>query len=260
MPSEPCACRLGLRQRDIALRAGVSQQHVSDFERGQLGRMQFDDVRSMLGVVDARLVVTAHLARRPAGSAPGRRACGDRHRGRASGSARDGWDVLPEVTYAIYGERGSIDILAWHPSTRTMLVVEVKTEITSVEELLRRHDAKVRLGPTIGRERFGTRASLGRPTPGRRGYRREPPARCATRWRPVAGLCAPRRSAHVPGCDGRAAPWAACCSWTLGFGRSRRRAAPARPDGGPDTARGGAEQACRDRPERGASPKYHSQR
>ncbi|HEY4190087.1 MAG TPA: hypothetical protein VGM28_06685, partial [Candidatus Limnocylindrales bacterium] len=55
----------------------------------------------------------------------------------------------------IYGERGSIDILAWHAATRTLLIVEVKTEIASAEEMLRRHDAKVRLGPAIGRERFG---------------------------------------------------------------------------------------------------------
>ena len=29
-----------------------------------------------------------------------------------------GWTWLPEVTYAIYGERGVIDILAWHAETR----------------------------------------------------------------------------------------------------------------------------------------------
>ena len=55
--------RLGLRQQDVAMRAHVSQQHVSDLERGQLGGMRFDDVRAMLAVVDARLVVTRQLAR-----------------------------------------------------------------------------------------------------------------------------------------------------------------------------------------------------
>lgn len=66
-----------------------------------------------------------------------------------------GWVVLNEVTFAVFGERGSIDILAWHPPTRTLLVVEVKTEIASAEEMLRRHDVKVRLAPRICRERFG---------------------------------------------------------------------------------------------------------
>ena len=34
----------------------------------------------------------------------------------AAGSllTRAGWEVLPEVTYSRYGERGSIDLVAWH--------------------------------------------------------------------------------------------------------------------------------------------------
>ena len=34
-------------------------------------------------------------------------------------------------------------------------MVEIKTEIASAEELLRRHDEKVRLGPKLARDRFG---------------------------------------------------------------------------------------------------------
>jgi hypothetical protein len=40
-----------------------------------------------------------------------------------------------EASYSIYGERGSIDILAGHATTRSMLVVEVKSELMSIEEL-----------------------------------------------------------------------------------------------------------------------------
>ena len=28
--------------------------------------------------------------------------------------ARDGWTTIPEATFKVDGERGSIDILAWH--------------------------------------------------------------------------------------------------------------------------------------------------
>jgi hypothetical protein len=28
----------------------------------------------------------------------------------------DGWDVAVEVTFWIRGERGSIDVLGWHPA------------------------------------------------------------------------------------------------------------------------------------------------
>ncbi len=68
-----------------------------------------------------------------------------------------GWEVRPEVSFAVFGERGSIDVVAWHAATRTLLVVEVKTELTSVEETLRRHDVKVRLAATVVGERFGWR-------------------------------------------------------------------------------------------------------
>ena len=41
-----------------------------------------------------------------------------------------------EVSFAIYGERGVIDILAWHEPTRSLLVIELKTAIADINELL----------------------------------------------------------------------------------------------------------------------------
>jgi len=69
-----------------------------------------------------------------------------------------GWDVRAEVTFAVYGERGSIDLVAWHAQTRTLLVVEVKTELVSIEETLRTLDRKARLASRIVEERFGWEA------------------------------------------------------------------------------------------------------
>lgn len=69
------------------------------------------------------------------------------------------WLTQVEVSFAHYGERGSIDILAWHVPSRTLLVVEIKTELGSVEGLLRPLDAKVRLAAGIAAERFGWRAA-----------------------------------------------------------------------------------------------------
>jgi hypothetical protein len=67
--------------------------------------------------------------------------------------------TMTEVTFSRYGERGSIDLLGWHSPTRTLLVVEVKSSIASVEELLRRLDVKARLGPVIAHERWGVRTA-----------------------------------------------------------------------------------------------------
>jgi hypothetical protein len=63
------------------------------------------------------------------------------------------------VTYATRGASGSIDILAWHPSSGAILVIEVKTEIASAEAVLRKLDEKVRLAAAVAAERFGWRVT-----------------------------------------------------------------------------------------------------
>jgi len=63
-----------------------------------------------------------------------------------------GWLAAAEVTYARYGERGSVDLLAWHPPSGLLLVVEVKSTIADVQGLLRPLDAKVRLARGIARD------------------------------------------------------------------------------------------------------------
>jgi hypothetical protein len=68
-----------------------------------------------------------------------------------------GWDPLVEVSFNHYGDRGSIDVLAVHALTRCGLVVEVKSELTAIEETNRRLDVKVRLAPSLVAERFGIR-------------------------------------------------------------------------------------------------------
>ena len=68
---------------------------------------------------------------------------------------RWGWTTQIELTYSVFGERGSIDLLAWHPGTGTLVVFEIKTELGSVEGLLRPLNAKLRLATRIAREQFG---------------------------------------------------------------------------------------------------------
>ena len=38
-----------------------------------------------------------------------------------------GWDVAVEVSFSVWGERGSIDVFAYHRLTGIVLVVEVKS-------------------------------------------------------------------------------------------------------------------------------------
>ncbi len=149
--------RLGWRQADVAQRCGMSQSAVCRIERGQLDHMTLRSVRLALSALDIDL----DLVPRWRGGDLDRLA-DEAHAMLMGRFARVlealGWQAQVEVSFSVYGERGSIDLLAWHPATRTLLVVEVKTALTSVEETLRRHDMKVRLAPTIARERFGWNA------------------------------------------------------------------------------------------------------
>jgi hypothetical protein len=86
-----------------------------------------------------------------ASSAPATRACTKSWHGYFLGLP--GWIIEPEVSFSIYGERGIIDILAWHPTSRILLVIELKTEIVDVNEMLGTLDRKRRLVARIANER-----------------------------------------------------------------------------------------------------------
>jgi hypothetical protein len=64
-----------------------------------------------------------------------------------------GWEWAPEVSFSVYGERGVIDIFAFHPGRRMLLVIELKTEIVDVQDLIGGVDRKRRLAIGIARER-----------------------------------------------------------------------------------------------------------
>jgi hypothetical protein len=63
------------------------------------------------------------------------------------------WVLAPEVSYAIYAERGVVDIVAWHPGRRAILVIELKTDIVDVNQLIGKVGEKARLIRQIVRER-----------------------------------------------------------------------------------------------------------
>jgi transcriptional regulator with XRE-family HTH domain len=145
--------RLGLRQIDVADRAGLGHDSVSRLERGRLDGLTLGTIRRVFAVFDSEVVI---LARWRGGEID--RLIDRRHAELGMNLVQRlepfGWMLSPEVSFAEYGERGSIDLLGWHAASRTLLVVELKTELTSVEETLRRHDVKVRLAVRVARTRF----------------------------------------------------------------------------------------------------------
>jgi transcriptional regulator with XRE-family HTH domain len=145
--------RRGWRQADVARRAAVSRSLVSLLERGHLGQTPLATLRAVAGVLDIRMDV---VARWRGGQVD--RLLNQGHSAMHESVARylaasDGWRFAPEVSFSIFGERGVIDILAFHEPTGSLLVIELKTGIYDVNELVGTADRKRRLARGIAAER-----------------------------------------------------------------------------------------------------------
>jgi transcriptional regulator with XRE-family HTH domain len=178
--------RRGWRQIDLASRANVSQSLVSIIERGHVDGTSTRSLRQVLLALDAALWLDVRWR----GGEVGRLLDEDHARlvGRVAAALQaTGWAVRTEITYAEFSERGSFDVIAWHGGTRTLLVVEVKTELDSAEATFRKLDEKVRLAPKIARERFGWTARTASRLLDRQGVDSwtgaDPRTRCALRRR-----------------------------------------------------------------------------
>ncbi len=141
------------RQQDLAARAGCSRGDLSKLENGRVVDLQ---VSVLLGIAEA-LGATIDLVLRWHGGDLDR-LVNVRHSLLHESVATEflgipGWEIAPEVSFNIYGERGVMDILAWHSPSRTLLVIELKTEIVDVNQLMGTMDRKRRLAAKVARER-----------------------------------------------------------------------------------------------------------
>jgi hypothetical protein len=142
-----------MRQRDLADAAGVARSTISEIEAGSLGTFAMDTLRRIARKLDIRLEVEGWR-----GGSDGRRLLGRRHSLLSNAvaacvGAAPGWVVFSEVSFSIWGERGVIDLLAWHPETGHLLVIELKTEFVDINEMLGTLDRKTRLAPTVAEGR-----------------------------------------------------------------------------------------------------------
>jgi transcriptional regulator with XRE-family HTH domain len=149
--------RLGWRQEDLARRCGASQTAVYRVERGLLSGVSVARVDRLVVALGAELDVRV------------------RWRGEELDRLLDathavigetlvrlltdlGWKCAVEVTFAIRGERGSVDLLAWHPPSGRLLVVESKSVVPDLQTMLSSLDRKARLAREIAAGR-GWRAT-----------------------------------------------------------------------------------------------------
>ena len=142
------------RQLDLAARAGVSTSTISRVERGHPGSLSLHTIRAIGAALDVRVEL---IGRWRSGDLD--RLLNARHSALHDDVARmfrdrlPDWILAPEVSFSVYGERGIIDIVAWHPGRRALLIIELKTDIADVNELVGTFDRKRRLAWAVAKER-----------------------------------------------------------------------------------------------------------
>lgn len=134
----------GWRQADLTARSGVSRQAISRIERGLLAGIAL----GTLGKLTDAFGATADVYLRWEGEQL------DRLIDRVHASAQEqtaallraaGWIVRPEVSFNHFGDRGRVDLLAFHPSASALIVAEVKSDVGDTQETLGALDVKARL-------------------------------------------------------------------------------------------------------------------
>ena len=145
--------RSEMTQRELAIASDVPRSVVQMIERGRLERVALADLRAVAGALDASADV---YLRWRGGDLP--RLVNARHAALHEAAALrfaalPEWRYEPEVSFAHFGERGVIDGLGWHPTTRSLLIEELKSELVDFSDLMGTVDRKRRLAVDVVRER-----------------------------------------------------------------------------------------------------------
>lgn len=147
------------RQTDVAAASGISTSTVSRIERGHGGSLSVDTLLRVAGVLEIRIATSFRWR---GGELD--RLLNAGHSAMHEAMIREldaaRWLLSPETSFAIYGERGVIDVLAFHPTTGALLVIELKTDLVDVQGLMGVVDRYRRLAPRIAGDRGWTARSV----------------------------------------------------------------------------------------------------
>lgn len=147
-----------LTQQELAARAGVSRRMVQRIEGGAWDSISHGVLQRVADTLGARLRVTISWD----GEQLDRlvdAAHAELQNSFAAMLAAAGWLVAVEVSFNHYGDRGRYDLLAWHPATGLLLVIEVKSGIGDVQATLGSLDIKLRLASMVATGRGWGRPS-----------------------------------------------------------------------------------------------------
>jgi transcriptional regulator with XRE-family HTH domain len=138
------------RQADVAKKAGISSSAVGRHENGVIGSLPLlEKHAAVFGLrLDLRLVGRAGSLVR----------LSDEEHARTvelvAAWFRDlGFLTETEASFSEWGERGRIDLLAFDPTTGTLVIVEVKTQLLDLQDLFGSVNVKERLALKIAERR-----------------------------------------------------------------------------------------------------------
>jgi transcriptional regulator with XRE-family HTH domain len=153
--------RRGWRQIDLAGAARMSRGRISRIELGHADELTLASLDAVARALGARLTVLMSWN----GEGLDRLLDAD-HAAIvdvvASTLRTLAWEVAVETSFSIRGERGSIDILAFHPAPGLILVIEVKSVVPDIQATVFTLDRKTRLAIEIARERGWRGRAVGR--------------------------------------------------------------------------------------------------
>ena len=153
--------RRGWRQVDLARAAKLSRGRISRVELGRADELTLASLDAIAKALAARLNVGLSWQ----GEALDRLLDAD-HAALVDLVAATlrglDWLVAVEVSFNIRGEWGSVDVLAFHPATGVVLVVEVKSAVPDIQATIFTLDRKARLALEIAAERGWHGAGIGR--------------------------------------------------------------------------------------------------
>jgi transcriptional regulator with XRE-family HTH domain len=144
--------RRRLTQAQVAAMVRVSRATISRVERGQVDKVTLRTLARIAVALESRLEV------RVLWHGEGL----DRLLDAAHADLTDAvlrilvdcdWDVATEVSFNVRGDRGVIDILAFHRASGSLLVIEIKSVVPDLGAMLGTLDRKARLASGIARER-----------------------------------------------------------------------------------------------------------
>jgi transcriptional regulator with XRE-family HTH domain len=144
----------GWRQADVGARARVDRSVVSRIERGHLESVTLGTLLRVARTLDIQVTVNARSR-----GADLDRLVNAHHAGLHEsvvawfGRILPEWILDPEVSFAIGVERGVIDLLAWHPGRRALLIIELKTDVVEISDLMAKAHQRRRLARRIVAER-----------------------------------------------------------------------------------------------------------